>query len=119
MPTTTDLTSRPITITRRTFGYAVNPGVLRVDMTLREGEAFTFRNRSRLTARITFPANAVLDEGGKPVTTPVIIEPGPRDDRNLRVNVAYGADWFEYIVFMEQAEIEASGASRPGIEIVR
>jgi hypothetical protein len=119
MATTTDLLPRPITITRRTFGYAVNPGVLRVDLSLREGEGFTLRNRSRLTARITFPANAVLDEGGKPVTTPVIIEPGTQNDRNLRVNPAYGAEWFEYTVFMVQAEIEASAASRPGIEIVR
>jgi hypothetical protein len=119
MPTTTDLPPRPITITRRTFGYAVNPGVLRVDLSLREGEGFTLRNRSPLAARITFPANAVLDEEGRPVTTPLIIEPGPKNDRNLRVNVAYGADWFEYIVFMAPAEIEAAGASRPGIEIVR
>lgn len=119
MATTTDIPPRPITITRRTFGYAVSPGVFRVDLSLREGEAFTLRNRSPLAARITFPANAVLDEDGKPVTAPLIVEPGSRSDRILKVNVAYGADWFEYIVFMLQAEIEASAASRPGIEIVR
>jgi hypothetical protein len=113
------LPPRPVTITRRLFGYVVNPGTFTVDLAIGLGEAFDLRNRTQLDATVTFPPDRVLDERGVPIRAPFDLAPGVANDRHLRVNLEYKGSFFEYAVLMRAADIEAQGGSRPGIEIVR
>ena len=112
------LPARPITISRRRFGYQVNPGTFRVDLAFSEGESFVVRNRCGLPAEVTFPADAIFDDHGSPVNRPCTIDSGAAHDRRFSVNLEYAA-WFEYTVAIPSAGIEAAGHSRPDIEIVR
>jgi hypothetical protein len=118
MAASSGLPARPITISRRRFGYRVNPGTFRVDLAFSEGETFVIRNRCGLSAEVTFPDNTVFDDKGNLVSRPCKIDSGAAHDRKFSVNVDYG-DWFDYIVTILAAGIEASGHSRPDIEIVR
>lgn len=117
---------RPISVTKGQFGFKVCPARLPVNVTLALGPDFVLFNRSGEDMKVTFPRNLVIDrDTGKLIVDPFVVV--NRDKKNLKVNVDYEpppeqrtvSEVYPYEVFMLKAEIEASGCSRPDVEIQR
>jgi hypothetical protein len=117
---------RPISVTKGQFGFKVCPPRFPVNEPLGLGPDFVLSNRSGEDMRVTFPPRLVIDrETGKAITDLFVVV--NRGKKNLRVNVDYQppeqertvSEVYSYEVFMLKAEIEASGCSRPEVEIQR
>jgi hypothetical protein len=125
MTQSTTLTSRrPISVTRGQFGFKVCPAQFPVNVDLGLGPDFRLLNHSGQDMRVSFPAGLVIDvETGRPVVAPFVL--GDRGRKDLRVNLDFRplepqvSEVYSYEVFMMRAEIEASGCSRPNVEIQR
>jgi hypothetical protein len=117
---------RPISVTKGQFGFKVCPPRFPVNEPLGLGPDFVLSNRSGEDMRVTFPPGLVIDrDTGRPIVAPFAVV--NRDKKNLKVNVDYQppdqertvSEVYAYEVFMLKAEIEASGCSRPEVEIQR
>ena len=85
---------------------------------------FRLLNRSGQEVRVTFPPHLVVDgKTGEPICEPFTM--ADKADRDLAVNLEYvppkleASEVYSYEVFMTRSEIEASGSSRPDVEIQR
>jgi len=114
---------RPISVTKAQFGFKVCPPRFLVNEPLGLSSALRLFNHSGQDMRVTFPADLILDEAGKPIQAPFVMV--DKAHRNLTVNLKYVppertvSEVYPYEVFMLKAEIEASGCSRPEVEIQR
>ena len=83
----------------------------------RRGPVFLFWNNTRLTVRVDFlRGRLVFNRRGNPVQT-LNLRPGTYSGW-LLVNTTLKPGIYEYQVSLLEADIEAEGGSRPGIEIV-
>jgi hypothetical protein len=110
------LPPRRVVVSRHQFGFRVRPGTLRVDLEFGLGPAFRLTNATGFQVTISFPEGLeVVDLRGAKVGTFSLPTGG---DKDLIVRTRRAGRW-EYAVSIPTARIEASGHSRPDIEIVR
>jgi hypothetical protein len=120
---TTPVPRRPISVTKGQFGFKVRPARLPVNVPLGLGPDFRLLNHSGQDIRVTFPPGLVDADTGQPVVAPFVMS--DKDRKDLRVNLDYAppvrgaSEVYSYEVFMLRSDIEASGGSRPEIEIQR
>ena len=108
--------SRRVVISRHQFGFRVRPGTLRVDPAFGLGRTFRLTNISGYPVAVVFPDTLnVEDVNGRPVVRFTLLDGADKDltVRNRRTGR------HEYAVAIPEVRIEASGHSRPDIEIVR
>ena len=109
---------RSIDIKKKADNMAYGCQNLRVDKAAGEGASFQFNNKTRLHVQIDFlEQNLVLDPATHEVVPNLTLDPGQSSDP-LLVNVDLGHGTYMYRVYLVEAQIEAEGGSRPGIEIV-
>jgi len=110
------LLPRRVVISRYQFGFRVRPGTFRVDPEFHLGPAFRLTNATGLRVTVTFPDGLeVVDSRGEKV---VRFSLPDGHDQDLSVRTRREGRW-EYVVSIPDALIEASGHSRPDIEIVK
>jgi hypothetical protein len=109
---------RPVDIKKKADNMGYSCQNLRVYEAAGEGSLFVFRNKTGLRVHIDFLRQDLVQEPGSGKTVPFLdLDPGQTSDP-LRANRQLPSATYEYQVLMVQAEIEAEGGSRPGIEIV-
>jgi hypothetical protein len=110
------LPPRRVVISRHQFGFRVRPGTFRVDPEFGLGPALRLTNATGFRVMIVFPDGLeVVDERGEKVRQFSLPKGG---DKDLVVRTRREGR-HEYVVLVPDARIEASGHSRPDIEIVR
>jgi hypothetical protein len=110
------LPPRRVVISKHQFGFRVRPGTLRVDVKFGLGPDFRVTNATGFKVTISFPEGLeVVDSRGAKVGT-FSLPNG--EDKDLIVRTRRAGRW-EYAVSIPTARIEASGHSRPDIEIVK
>jgi len=118
-----ELRPRPIIITRGRFDFPVKPNPLRVSRRFGEAPHIVFDNQTLLYAQVNFfEDDLILDAKGKPLKSVPAIAPGGKSDP-LTVNTRLGEGTYSYQVKLydegRTVSIEASGRSRPEVEIQR
>jgi hypothetical protein len=108
--------SRRVVISRYQFGFRVRPGTLRIDPAFGLGRAFRLTNATGFVVLVEFPESLdVVDSRGVKVVRFALPNGG---DKDLTVRTRRTGR-YEYVVLIREARIEASGHSRPDIEIVK
>jgi hypothetical protein len=120
----TDVPRRPVRVKLAPgdFSFRVRPGQIRVANAYGENPLLQFVNETRFPVELRFPAGLMTNPGGEP-RTEVRIDPGglvPLDVKKAigdeaDVSVAYEARVYVW----GDLYLEASGGSRPEIEIQR
>jgi hypothetical protein len=105
-----------VVISRYQFGFRVRPGTFRVDPEFHLGPAFRLTNATGLRVTVTFPDDLDIQDSRSRKAVRVVLPNGGSED--FTVKTRRPGRW-EYTVSIPDALIEASGHSRPDIEIVR
>lgn len=109
---------RSVDIKKKDDNMAYGCQNLRVDSAAGEGPLFWFNNKTKLTVEIDFlKQNLVRDAATNQLLPGLSLGP-ERSSPPLLVNVDLGHGTYMYRVYLVEADIEAEGGSRPGIEIV-
>lgn len=103
------------------FGFRVSEGHLKIDIGAGDPPALTFVNRTDYEVQFHFDTPFLSDPSGGPLRDLVVSAGAPPQTRDL-LDDAEG--WYEYearvmVNLKGQQYIEASGGSRPDVDIQR
>lgn len=113
-----DTKPRSVDIKKKADNMGYSCQNLRTDRAAGEGPLFQFNNKTKFHVTIDFlKQNLVLDEATGQVLPGLSLDP-QKPSKRLLVNTELGHGTYQYMVVIEEADVEAEGGSRPGIEIV-